>query len=331
MTVTETTTPAITETATSSVTETITPTSTVTPPDTATVTETITEIITQTMAETITPTITETVTSTITDTVTQTVTETVTPALTDTVTFTPEMTVTQTQTPEATATVSPTQEYTNTPTRTIIPTVTATPSVTPTPTPRGENTVRITIYDINGEAVRELAVSYSSVIVQNFIFSVSPFRANGINRLYMRNTSGEIIGDWDGKDKYGIMSATGRYLVVVRTTDKNGNEFISEKHIDLVAESSASIVNTAIFMKPGSIEFEADAVNAEWVRVKIYNIGGEIIKNVPSVLSPRLKAVWDKKSASGRSVSNGIYIIVIEYKDANSGIISRKFEKVAVK
>jgi len=273
----------------------------------------------------LTETDTETQTNTPTETQTYTVTETGTHSPTPTETFTWTYSSTYTQTLTRTTTSTITNTYTNTPTYTI------TPTISYTPTSSGENRIEITIYDNNGFEVIKLSESYSQIIVHNINFSQNPYHANGVNVLYIRNDIGQVIGTWNGKNKNGDMARIGTYVVQVKTFDRNNNEYVIQKVLDLVVDLYGEI-GVKVYYAEANVRIFGTAKDIEWVKIKIYNIAGELIKTFnPVVSGGSVDVTWDLKTTSGNNAGRGIYILAIEYKDKNTGIILKKFEKLAVR
>jgi hypothetical protein len=335
----------VTETPTYTVTETYTETVSETPTQTYTISPTSTYTETESASHTQSPTFTETSSETpaftysVTQTYSTTETNTDTPTITQTFTYTPTFTFTDTTTLTFTPTYSltltatPSITLTRTVTNTFAPTLTftITPTFTISPTPSGENRIEITIYDSSGFEVIKLPSAQSQIIIHNFTFSQNPFRTNGTNILYIRNDVGQTIGSWDGKNKYGDMAKIGTYIVEVKTFDKNNNEYVVQKTLDLIVDLSSD-VGIKVYYADTNIKISGIAKNINWIKIKIYNIAGELIKILDPVISgDNIEIIWDKKTTSGNNASTGIYIITMEYKDKDTGIISRKFEKLAIK
>jgi flagellar hook assembly protein FlgD len=306
-----------------------------TPTDTATNTQTntFTDTPTDTLTNTPTNTLTFTETFTITHTSTDTFTYTNTPTFTNT--FTPTNTFTDTATPTDTATFTITFTPSNTATFTITFTPSHTPTITDTPTPTptsGDNTIEITIYDSRGEVVKKLGSFKYVDIIHTFTFSENPFRANGVKFVQIIDANKNVLGVWNGKDESGYMVLSGTYFVKVKTIDKEGNEYIVIQILTVLIEDTYSIKDLKILYNKDGIRIIAGIENIEWMNIKIYNLYGELIKRInPENLGSNLDLLWDKKSASGKKVSDGIYILVFEFKDKNTGIVNRKIDRITVK
>jgi len=168
-------------------------------------------------------------------------------------------------------------------------------------------------------------------VVHSITLSANPLYANGINSTAIKNSLGEIIGVWDGKDGGGRVVFPGTYFIQVKTTDKNGNDFLINVPMDVITKNSYSVSLKAFYQAGGSVEIFGDAVNVDWITLKIYNIAGELIGAYPQAINgAKFDFTWGRDN-SGKKVSNGIYICVAEFKDQNTGLIARKNIKLAVK
>jgi flagellar hook assembly protein FlgD len=214
----------------------------------------------------------------------------------------------------------------------VTPTQSVSPTSTVTPTPAGDNTIHISIYNDKGEKVRALAVSLSREVVHTIGLSANPLDANGINTTVITNSLGDMIGIWDGKDNGGRVVFPGTYFIQVRTTDKNGNDFIINVPIDVITKNSFYVSMEAWYQNNGNIRLRGSAVNIEWLDLKIYNTAGELVGKFPQAIAgAAYDFTWDRSTGSGQKVSNGIYVCVAEFKDLHTGLVARKNVKLAVK
>ena len=123
---------------------------------------------------------------------------------------------------------------------------------------------------------------------------------------------------------------TGTYIVQVRTKDKDGNLFITERTLDIILENSSN-VDIKVWYAADTIKIFGETANIEWARIKIYNIAGERVREFNPQDSVLMNFEWDKKTSSGTGLAAGIYVLVVEYKDKHTGRINRKIEKLAIK
>jgi flagellar hook assembly protein FlgD len=173
--------------------------------------------------------------------------------------------------------------------------------------------------------------SRSYIVIHSFSFSDNPFRVNGTNQLVIYDAGGAVINIWDGKDGSGVIVLSGTYTVQVRTKDKDGNEFTVNKILDIVADNSYD-VSVKVYYSASDMTIFGDAVNAQDFSIKIYNIKGElIISRRLQTAANKYSMIWDMRTAGGNKAAHGMYVVVAEFKDSKTGIITRKFEKMAVK
>ncbi len=344
VTITSTSTATLTGTSTESPENTFTETSIATWTDTSTATPspTVTSTASDTMTNTPTrtPTLTDTcactgsVTITITGTATLTETSTIAYTWTPTRFSSPSSTITSTAvfSYTVTRTITNTESPVNTSTETSTPIMTSTFKATPTLTQtfimtltpvQGNYTVQIVIYDSTGQVVRTLASTKDTDIVHNFSFSKTPFIADGTSILDIIDMNGNIIGGWNGRDDNGNMVFPGTYRVKVTTN----NQYFVIKDIAVVAEDPLAGAVVQVRYSKASTGFFIGAA-ADWERVKIYNIKGELIKTLyPEGAN---SAEWDMTTAKGAKASHGIYIAVIELKNKTTGNSLHKLAKIAV-
>ncbi|HNZ29104.1 MAG TPA: hypothetical protein PKJ42_03840, partial [Candidatus Goldiibacteriota bacterium] len=157
--------------------------------------------------------------------------------------------------------------------------------------------------------------------------SQDPFINKGTALLEFHENKGRIIGLWDGRDKSGVSVSSGTYIAKIISVDSTGNEYELTKTFSVILENTAGIQAMHVFYDRNSIRFTGTIENAEWIKVKIYNIKGEIIRGY----SPdSMNFEWDMKTASGTRAASGIYIAVITYKDGATGRVGRDISKIYV-
>jgi flagellar hook assembly protein FlgD len=218
-----------------------------------------------------------------------------------------------------------------TPTFTATATETITMTATVSPTAGGSDIVNIDVFDSRGEKVIWLGQAMSREIVHDPQLSVNPLRANGTNKVVITDSLGGVIGTWDGKDGTGKIVFSGTYTLQIKTKDSSGNEYIVNRIIDVIAENTYSI-DVKIYYGDGFISIFGGAVNTSWIKIRIYNINAELIAQADAqVLGGAYNYAWDLRTTSGSKAAYGLYIVVVEFKDSNTGVVSRKIEKLAVK
>jgi flagellar hook assembly protein FlgD len=256
------------------------------------------------------------------NTFTDTVTPTETPINTNTITGT------QTETYSYTITASPT--FTLSATQTVTDAYAASPSFTATPTPYRPDKIDITVYDSTGVVIKQLPEAWDSGVIHTAALSSNPFHANGVNILTISDADGNTIGQWDGKNLSGKVVIPGVYTIRIKTTDKDGNEYVLDKNVDVISESSVSVNNFRIIYGSTSIRIRATITDADRATLRIYNMGAELVKEFAINDPGNTDIHWDKKSSSGKKAVNGLYVAVLEYRDVKTGYAGRIIEKIAV-
>jgi len=154
---------------------------------------------------------------------------------------------------------------------------------------------------------------------------------NGSNLLVIRDSQGQEIGSWDGDNTGGTSVYSGTYTVHVETTDGSGNKYIVDSPLDVITTNSLAVNNLTIRYLTGAVRIMAGLNNAQWTEVRIYSINAELVRRYHEEQTNNLDITWDLKTTSGQRAANGIYIAVIQIKDSNTGYISMRTEKIAVR
>ena len=140
--------------------------------------------------------------------------------------------------------------------------------------------------------------------------------------------NGNVI-QWDGKNSNGYLVTNGSYEIQVQIKTKDGYSTVFSKKVTVFIEQDTDTVlydpqnpdlYPKIYPNPKIADWDQGEITIEWfksaqgqIKIKIYNVAGELIKQIRDDLS--LKSVkWDLKTDSGKSVSSGAYIIVLEAK-----------------
>ncbi|HPN65692.1 MAG TPA: hypothetical protein PK247_10870 [Candidatus Goldiibacteriota bacterium] len=211
---------------------------------------------------------------------------------------------------------------------TITPTSTITPTYTITPVPVDECAVEITIFDSRGETVKNLPGVMTANPVHGFTLSSDPFKADGRAVLVAVSDDGSVIASWDGRADSGEVVPTGMYMIKVKSKDKNNNEFLVIKAFSVILDVAGKIESLQVNYAKNYIRVTGTTVNAEWIKVKIFNINAEIIQ---AYELDNLDFIWDLKTVSGSHAAAGIYIIYVEIKDVDTKRIIKKYEKFYIK
>jgi regulation of enolase protein 1 (concanavalin A-like superfamily) len=334
-----------TSTRTPTVTPTASPTSTWTPTATPTASPTLTW--TPTVTPTASPTLTWTPTVTPTASPTSTWTPTVTPTASPTSTWTPTVTPTASSTPSFTATAStspsatpsfsatptashspspspsPTASTTASPsftatstvtptasssaTRTITPsfspspTLTASANASPSPTPVGVgSSLTLRVFDSSGVQVYTGPAGSAPAFPSSLNVSSDPWDpAQGPLQI----GDGTWTFTYSGLGSDGAVLRNGVYLLVVE-----GGGGSIQRTIQIVG---AGLKGVELVAAPNPLQAGVAGLSIRWqpsvvVELAAYGLDGALIRDFGKVSSPYF---WDLKTASGRSVADGIYLL----------------------
>jgi flagellar hook assembly protein FlgD len=201
-----------------------------------------------------------------------------------------------------------------------------------TATPYGKNRVQASIYDANGATVATLLPGGSDLIIHDFTYSANPFTDNGINILNIYDSNGHSFAQWDGRNFGRTAVPSGIYMVHVVTIDPDGNSYVVDLPLDVIAVGSDGVAGFSIRDLGAEYVIQSQVTNVDWIKIRIYNLNGELIKGfemAPS--SGQFSASWNKRTTSGARAANGIYVVVIEFKDSGTGYLDRRIEKLFLK
>jgi hypothetical protein len=155
--------------------------------------------------------------------------------------------------------------------------------------------------------------------------------SGGVLGLTLNNSA---IAQWDGKDSQGNPVPMGFYHVIVTQTFTDGSQVQLQNSV--YWGDHAPIAAVILQAAPnwvtvgGTIQLTAQVdgnpVNASGV-VKIYSLSGELLRQLDLAGG---RGIWDLTNLQGGSVASGIYLVVLDTKDAN-GNPARKVIKVGIK
>ncbi|MFO7660151.1 MAG: Ser-Thr-rich GPI-anchored membrane family protein [Candidatus Cloacimonadaceae bacterium] len=113
-----------------------------------------------------------------------------------------------------------------------------------------------------------------------------------------------------------------RYKIRIRQLYYNGAMDFSDGYFAILGLPVISIVD--VIKEAGKISFNIESESAEPVSVKIYNLKGQVVKNLVSaeLISGSKTITWNGLNDSGRKVQNGIYFVKLE---SGKDIVTRKF------
>ena len=137
---------------------------------------------------------------------------------------------------------------------------------------------------------------------------------------------------WDGKNGEGKKVGSGVYEVQIIVNRGSGMVEIASKTITILGKEDKIIRDIKIIPNPVGKERR---VRIRWeseregdIKVKIYNIKGELIREIRDRIE-RKEVIWDIRSSKGEKITDGCYIVVMEGRD-REGNIDRERGKIVI-
>jgi flagellar hook assembly protein FlgD len=193
----------------------------------------------------------------------------------------------------------------------------------------------VQIYDERGEKVATLCGNQVFASGTVFSLKLSDYQPSpsGLGGSVSIELNGQLVTVWDGKDSTGTFVPNGFYHVVVLETTPDGKEVKLEKDVLILNDAGATISLNALpnFAHPGDLmqiiaSFAGTPADAT-SNIKIYTVSGELVR---SLTISSGAATWDIRNNDGQFVSSGIYFLVLDGRDPNSGLKKDKIVKILV-
>ena len=202
------------------------------------------------------------------------------------------------------------------------------------------STITVKVYNEAGEVVRNLLTQVddpTGAVMTGVTLStgvVAPGASGSPNtvQIVVQTSSGAPITlVWDGKSDNGNLVTPGKYELGVHYADgAGGNEDISRGVLltggapnqgaitagpNMVTASSGSMVTT----------FRISSVNSYRLRVKLYTIAGELVKDWEGTFSPA-----NQVSVNCSGLATGVYLARVEALDSNNALAAKQVLKILV-
>jgi len=201
---------------------------------------------------------------------------------------------------------------------------------------RALSLVEITIYNEAGEAVRHLmaevadpkdlvtSVQLSSQTIQP---SNGTINAGNVSEVSIVLSTGVAVV-WDGRNDRGQIVSNGEYYIEIRSSDGQGSEVVVSREVTVFSTATSLGVIVAapnpVLSGVTGTRFLVQSMESLTVKVKIYNMAGEMVAKVDGVEGAR-EAWWD-----AQYVANGLYIAVVDVSRPGTGFLEQKILKVLV-
>jgi len=199
-----------------------------------------------------------------------------------------------------------------------------------------EEYVRVTIFNSAGEIVKrvEMPKTGSNII---------DLKAD--DTFYVDGSSSSTtikIGDngnlnWDGKNSLGTLVSTGAYEIQVEIRSADGYTVTARRTITVLNNNQGGIISDVkAFPNPyvtakgndGIIRISWTALSQGRVKIRIYNVAGELVSRLDAKLSDTY-ADWNVTARDGSRLASAYLTAVIEAVNDN-GAIERRIIKLAI-
>lgn len=199
-----------------------------------------------------------------------------------------------------------------------------------------EEYVRITIFNSAGEIVKRVEVPKTDSDMVNLevndIFYVDGGSAETTIKY---GTNGSL--SWDGKNALGNLVETGAYEVYVEVRTGDGYTVAASKTITVLNRAVGTVLGDVKCMPnpyvsekgvTGSIKISWTGTDEGSVKIKIYNIAGELVDKFETSITAGF-AEWDMKTKNNEDIANGYFIGIIEAV-TKSGLRERLTVKLSI-
>jgi flagellar hook assembly protein FlgD len=184
---------------------------------------------------------------------------------------------------------------------------------------RSEEYVRINIFNSAGELVRR--IEERKATAGRISLGIEDVMIIGKdNPDVIINYADGASMSWDGKNNEGKMVSSGVYEIQVEVKTSDGFKTEASKSVTILNESgNDALGEVKAYPNPYYVIPELNLpMTIAWanagpgtVRVKIYNITGELVKEFKADRAAGSLS-WNARSAGGASVASGVYVIYIE-------------------
>jgi hypothetical protein len=135
---------------------------------------------------------------------------------------------------------------------------------------------------------------------------------------------------WNGTSDSGSIVANGHYEIQVQWSNGTGGDEDVSKGI-LVQRGNSPVANGAVFAKPNILKngqtmtvVEVNSTMALTLNLHLYNVAGELIKNV----SGQAGAGYTDLNVSG--LASGLYFVVVDLTDTNGNFLQRETTQIVI-
>jgi flagellar hook assembly protein FlgD len=207
----------------------------------------------------------------------------------------------------------------------------------------------IRIYTASGELVRSLADISSvsgriaSVELEGDPLRLGPGQANlvkimpkGSGPTDISDSRGSLSGGrivWDGKGDGGWLVQSGEYILKLEQVIE-GDKITITRSITVVRYSGGDTVAIGVYPNPyhgekgdGFVRITVRAVDQTEASVRIYNVAGEMVGNIPGTV---IHAGTTEFKWKVSSMASGVYVGLVETKSLITGTREKKVVKIVI-
>ncbi len=147
-------------------------------------------------------------------------------------------------------------------------------------------------------------------------------------QIVVDTTGTPVTLTWDGTDNSATNVTPGTYTIELHWDDGQGQTSNITRSVVVVSGgASGTVIAEPNVLTSGQTltKFNGTGIANAWtLNAKVYTIAGELVKSIPG--SPgTATAQWD---ASG--MASGVYIVAVQVRDANGGVLDNQLLKVLV-
>jgi hypothetical protein len=194
----------------------------------------------------------------------------------------------------------------------------------------------VSLFDQRGELVKNLCGVLGVLNSQNLNLTVSSFapNASGLGGTLVFSLNGKTLVTWNTTNNNGTVVPNGFYNLVLTQVFTDGTSVQLQTTVYVGTLSRTTQVQLSaqpnIAYSGGTIRLlgtvEGNPVTGNRV-LKLYDTSKELVRTLDMSGG---QAVWDLTNSAGQEVASGLYLIVLDIVDPQTGTPAQKVIKVVV-
>jgi len=201
-------------------------------------------------------------------------------------------------------------------------------------------TITANIYNSSGELVRTLYYTtgqgtnaqMTNVNLSANLMTLGSTANSGsttLLQIFINTSATPVTLTWDGTNNTGSNVTSGTYSVQLHWDDGNGQTTdITRSVVVMTGGASGTVLAEPNVLEPSSTlttTFNGSGItNASILSAKVYTIAGELVAFIPGTPG----VATNQWTATG--MASGVYIVAVEVRDVNGGILEHQLLKVLV-